>query len=124
MAALHRSRRGAALAALLTTATIFSAGLFQCLPSAPAATAPGWANRSLLVVYFSPGAAEESAYRTAEERLRSSGLVGKIKAVSAANARERFGKIYGGLAGAAEQAGDQGFPLSIEAAPLPGADET
>jgi len=123
-AALHRSRRGAALAALMTMVTIFSAGLFHSLGSGLAATARGWANESLLVIYLSPGAGQDTATRAALELLRTSGLVREIRSVSPSDARERFGKIYGGLAGAADQAGDQGFPSSIEAAPLPGTPET
>lgn len=122
LAALRRTWRGAALAAGMTAVAIFAAGLVRSAGRGLEGTARGWAAQSRLVVFLAPGAGDDALARV-EKIAADSRLVGDLRRVTPAEARERFSRLYGALAGAAETVGDAAFPPSLEGNLPPSAPE-
>lgn len=117
---LWRARRMTLVSVLQIAFSLFLVGLFLLAAENLGGVVETLREETAVTVFLKPDA-DEAARTALETTARDSRLVAAARRVSAEDARARFARSFGSLAGAAGSLAGNPFPASIELDLLPGA---
>mgnify|MGYP001051795902 CR=1 FL=1 len=120
LSGLWRARRMTVFSVLQISFSLFLVGLFLLAAENLRGVVDALREETAVTVFLRPGA-DEAAKAALERTAMDSKLVAAVRRVSPEEARGRFARSFGNLAGAAGALSGNPFPASVELDLLPGA---
>ncbi|MBK6407085.1 MAG: hypothetical protein IPF66_19925 [Holophagales bacterium] len=120
LSGLWRARRVTVVSILQISFSLFLVGLFLLAAENLGGVVDTLREETAVTLFLRPGA-DEASRAALESRAMESKLVAAVRRVSPEEARSRFARSFGSLAGAAGTLSGNPFPASVELDLLPGA---